>query len=323
MLTCAAGAPPDVAQPALLPAPEPVWTPAPAQAHAARDASEPVPLPVMRDLHDVAPVWTPAPAQAHADAQAHAAPPQLASSTNPVATGILAHMRRHAVSNGRNTLVFYSRRYPAECTAEHLAGTPEARRCMALSMQRAESVQPCHASAVARNCALMAVRTLAVLEERVISCDEFCALLALFTKHHDTQTRIFRYKHLHSQHAKCMSNSEKEALECALLARFDWRLVFFLGPAAIAVQMLAAVYGNALPIAARRAHERHAHALFADAEALTLENAQPGLGAAELAFHALHRQMRGHRRWRRNAMRIADAYGVEPRVLTMIPSSLV
>ena len=245
--------------------------------------------------------------------QAHVpAPPPQPS------TGLLADMQRHAVADGRRTLVFYSRRCTGMSSSADLAGTPEARRCIAQSIAHAERVQPCYAGARARDCALMAARVLAGHQERAVSASEYCALLAIFSKHHGTQTRIFRYRHLTAVHADGMSKADKERLECVLLARFDWRLAYFLGPGCLALLMLAAVYGNALPLAARRAHERHADALFRHAEALMCSLPHASLGVVELAFHVLRRRMRGCRRWERHAARIAREFGVETAVLPWI-----
>ena len=231
---------------------------------------------------------------------------------------LLAHMQRHAVADGRRTLVYYSRRCAGACSSSDLAGTPEARRSIAQSLAHAERVQPCYAGARARDCALMAARVLAGYQERAVSASEYCALLAIFSKHHGTQTRIFRYRHLTAVHGDGMSKAEKERLECMLLARFDWRLPYFLGPGCLALLMLAAVYGNALPLAARRAHERHADALFQHAEALLCSLPHAGLGVVELAFHVLRRRMRGCRRWERHAARIAREFGVATGALPWI-----
>lgn len=231
---------------------------------------------------------------------------------------LLAHMQRHVVPDGRRTLVYYSRRCSGACSSSDLAGTPEARRCMAQSIAHAERVQPCYAGARARDCALMAARVLAWYQERAVSASEYCALLAIFSKHHGTHTRIFRYRHLTAVHADDMSKADKERLECMLLARFDWRLPYFLGPGCLALLMLAAVYGNALPLAARRAHERHAAALFLHADALMCSLPHASLGVVELAFHVLRRRMRGSRRWERHAARIAREFGVATGALPWI-----
>lgn len=232
--------------------------------------------------------------------------------------GVLSDMHRHAVPDGRRTLVFYSRRSAGAHTSADLAGAPEARRCIAQSIAHAERVQPCYAGARARDCALMAVRVLAGYQQRAVSASEYCALLAIFSKHHGTQTHIFRYRHLTAVHADAMSKNEKERIECALLARFDWRLAHFLGPGCLALLMLTAVYGNALPLAARRAHQRHADALFAHADELMHTITHAKVGALELAFHVLRRRMRGSRRWERHAARVAREFGVEAGVLPCI-----
>jgi hypothetical protein len=245
--------------------------------------------------------------------QAPASPPAPRPST-----GLLADMQRHAVADGRRTLVFYSRRCASTSCSPNLAGTPEARRSIVQSIAHAERVQPCYAGARARDCALMAARVLAGYQERAVSASEYCALLTIFSKHHGTQTRIFRYRHLTAVHADGMSKADKERLECGLLARFDWRLPYFLGPGCLALLMLAAVYGNALPLAARRAHERHADALFQHAEALMCSLPHASLGVVELAFHVLRRRMRGCRRWERHAARIAREFGVETGALPWI-----
>ena len=241
-----------------------------------------------------------------------------AAHTPAPAHGLLSEMQRHAVPDGRRTLVFYSRRAARACTSADLAGAPEAQRSIAQSIAHAEGLQPCNAGARARDCALMAARVLAGCQQRAVSAKEYCALLAIFSKHHGTQTRIFRYRHLTTLHPDAMSEGDKERLECALLSRFDWRLPHFLGPGCLALLMLTAVYGNALPLAARRAHERHADALFSRAEALMCSVQHANVGALELAFHVLRRRMRGSRRWERHAARIAREFGVEASVLPLI-----
>ena len=144
--------------------------------------------------------------------QAHASAPAPQPSTGP-----LANMQRHAVPDGRCTLVFYSRRCAGTGSSAVLAGTPEARRSISQSIAHARRVQPCYAGARARDCALMAARVLAGYQERAVSASEYCALLAIFSKHHGTQTRIFRYRHLTAVHADDMSKADKERLECMLL----------------------------------------------------------------------------------------------------------
>lgn len=281
------------------------------------DIAAPATLSPWQGAHTPTQAPIPGGEQTGAHAAAPASPGADASARVPP-RGVLSDMQRHVVPDGRRMLVFYSRRCAAACTSADLAGAPEARRCISQSIAHAERVQPCYAGARARDCALMAARVLAAYQERALSASEYCALLAIFSKHHGTQTRIFRYRHLTAVHSDAMSKHDKERLECMLLTRFDWRLPHFLGPGCLALLMLTAVYGNALPQAARRAHERHADALFASAEELMCSLAHANVGALELAFHVLRRRMRGSRRWERHAARIAREFGVEASVLPWI-----
>ena len=244
--------------------------------------------------------------------------PRIAHAVPPHANPVLARTRRRAVQDGRHTLVFYARAAAEASTQEDLAGTTTARRCLKDSLARAARVHAVGASARARDCGLMALRTLADCAGHDVTCTEYCALLALFSKHHNVQTRVFKYRHLVTMHAEDITADEKMAVEFSLLARFEWRLLHFLGPGCLALLMLASVYGHALHAAARRAHDRHAHALFQHA-ALIMSTVQlPALGATEITFHILRRRLRSTKRWQCNAARVARNFGVEPSVLPLL-----